>query len=269
MMASSRKYLAPLRFPGRIRKSRFASSCPCHGGASPRNRENAQSLCVPAIRFQLHGEILCRAWQDRRTYSLFTVRCNLRREMEIGLVLKERGRFTIRWSLMYGDLVFQFPERVDAYCTARDCAGACAGLCRRIWSVPGGGPEEMFCLRSRSTACSVATSWAISSCLAASCFWSAASCSRLRLTRARSSDSGLSCWPKSEEGSAMVGDGGNNQPSDGTQVLTISFPSSWWDCHASVAPTPIRTTKEKRARVRNIRLPIDGLSARQLFTLEI
>src|SRR5262249_19978074 len=54
------------------------------------------------------------------------------------------------------------------HCTARDCAGGCAGLCRWIWIIPGGGTEEMFCLRSRSTDCSVATSWAISSCLVAS-----------------------------------------------------------------------------------------------------
>ena len=57
----------------------------------------------------------------------------------------------------------------------------------------------MFCLRSRSTACSVAVSWAICSCLAARSFRSDASGSTLRRIRARSSAMGLSCCPNSGE----------------------------------------------------------------------
>ena len=38
----------------------------------------------------------------------------------------------------------------------------------------------MFCLKSRSTDCIIATSWAISSCLVASCFWSKAAWSVIK-----------------------------------------------------------------------------------------
>ena len=44
------------------------------------------------------------------------------------------------------------------HCAAGDCAGACAGLRRGRGTAAGGGTEEMFSLRSRSTACSVARS---------------------------------------------------------------------------------------------------------------
>jgi hypothetical protein len=84
----------------------------------------------------------------------------------------------------------------------------------------------MFCLRSRSTACSVAMSRAMFSCLAASCLWSIATCSTLRRTRARSTAMGLSFSPYSDEVSFEVGDWGSSQPSGGTQVLTISFACS-------------------------------------------
>jgi hypothetical protein len=52
----------------------------------------------------------------------------------------------------------------------------------------------------------------------------------------------------------------DNQPRDGAQVLTIAFASSPWDCQAELAATPISAIKKKRARLRNIRPPIDGLS---------
>jgi len=152
---------------------------------------------------------------------------------------------------------------LTTHCIAGDCAGGWVGLGLEIGTAPGGGTDEMFCLRSCSTACSVARLCAICSCLAASCFRSPASCSTLRRTRARSSATGLSCCPNSGGASAEAANltvGGSTQPSDGTQVLTTSFASSRKDCHASVMPTPRRSTKRKRARVRDIRLPIDGAS---------
>jgi len=51
---------------------------------------------------------------------------------------------------------------------------------------------------------------------------------------------------------------GNNQLNDGARALTISLASSPCDCHANVAPTPIRTAIKKRARERTIRLPAEG-----------
>jgi hypothetical protein len=50
---------------------------------------------------------------------------------------------------------------------------------------------------------------------------------------------------------------GNNQASEGAKVLTMSFASSPWDCHANVATTPMKTAMKKLARARTIRLPID------------
>jgi hypothetical protein len=85
----------------------------------------------------------------------------------------------------------------------------------------------MFCLKSRSTDCIIATSWAISSCLVASCYWSATSCSTLRRTRARSIATGLSRCPNSEEVSAVAGARANTQLSHGAQVLTSSLASPW------------------------------------------
>lgn len=53
---------------------------------------------------------------------------------------------------------FESKTRFNSHCVAGDCAGGCAGLWRGIWMAPGGGTEEMLCLRSRSDACSVAMS---------------------------------------------------------------------------------------------------------------
>jgi hypothetical protein len=107
---------------------------------------------------------------------------------------------------------------LDHQCVASDCAQGCVGLGRGIWTAPGRGTDEMFCLRSRSTACSVAVSWAICSRLAARSFRSAAN--QAPPYRARSSAMGLSCCPNSREVSVetdvTVAETGNNQPSDGT-----------------------------------------------------
>jgi predicted acylesterase/phospholipase RssA len=56
------------------------------------NRENAQSLRVPAIRFQLHREILCRAWKIVAPTPIHMMAVPVQlAEMEIGWVFKERG----------------------------------------------------------------------------------------------------------------------------------------------------------------------------------
>ena len=81
----------------------------------------------------------------------------------------------------------------------------------------------------------------------------------LRRTRARSIATGFKSAVVTVGAGALIVETGNNQPSDGAQVLTISVTSSPC-CHASVPPTPIRTTRKKRASLRVSRLPIDGLS---------
>ena len=60
----------------------------------------------------------------------------------------------------------------------------------------------MFCLRSRSTACSVAVSWAICSCLAARSFGSAASCSTLRRIKGEIVRDGFKLLPQLKRGSS-------------------------------------------------------------------
>ena len=167
-------------------------------------------------------------------------------------------------------------EGTEDDCTADDCAAASGGL--RGGTGRDGGGDDIFCLMSCSAACSVAMFWAICSCLAASC-------SKLRRTTVRSRVIGSSCCTNSTaeagaglwvtgadwgsaascaetgpSGGGFVVETGNSQPSEGAQVLTICFASSPCDCHASVAPTPIKTAMKKRARARNIRLPINGLS---------
>jgi hypothetical protein len=77
----------------------------------------------------------------------------------------------------------------DDDCTADDCVLGCGGLCCGIgaacWDVDGGG-DDIFCLMSSSTVCSVAMFWAICSCLAASC-------STLRRTVSRFNAKGSNC----------------------------------------------------------------------------
>src|SRR5262245_43947986 len=99
-------------------------------------------------------------------------------------------------------------------CRAEDCGGVLG----RMGTAQDGIEEDGF-----SAAFSVAMWTAICSCLAASC-------SRLRRTRARSRTMGSSCCtnlgdvePATAE---FVVETGNNWPSDGDQALIISFASS-------------------------------------------
>jgi hypothetical protein len=126
---------------------------------------------------------------------------------------------------------------------------ACAGATR-----DGGGDDMTFCLISCSIACIVTRFWSICSCLAATC-------STLRRTAARSRAMGASCCTNSRDGAvpAVVVESGNNQPSDGARILTISFALSPLFRQTDVATTPIRIATEIRARGPNMRLPIDGL----------
>src|SRR6266571_6227150 len=143
----------------------------------------------------------------------------------------------------------------DDDCTL-GCGGLYCGMEAACWDGDGGG-DDTFCLMSSSRACSVAMFWAICSCLAASC-------STLRRTTSRLDAKGSSCCTGSGAVAATAGDfvveTDNNQPSDGARATTISLAASPWDCQASVAPIPMRTAIINRVRVRNIRLPIDGLS---------
>jgi hypothetical protein len=90
----------------------------------------------------------------------------------------------------------------DDDCTADDCVLGCGGLCCGIgaacWDVDGGG-DDIFCLMSSSTVCSVAMFWAICSCLAASC-------STLRRTVSRFNAKGSSCCTGSVAATAVSGD---------------------------------------------------------------
>src|SRR5262245_62396789 len=83
----------------------------------------------------------------------------------------------------------------------------------------GWGGGDVIFLMSCSIACSVATFWSTCPCLAVSC-------STLRRTTARSRAIGSSCCTTSREFAGAVGQfagkSDSNQPSDGTQVLTVS-----------------------------------------------
>jgi hypothetical protein len=58
------------------------------------NRENAQSLRVPAIRFQPHGEILCRAWKIVAPTPIHMMAVPVQlAEMEIGWVLRSAALY--------------------------------------------------------------------------------------------------------------------------------------------------------------------------------
>ena len=137
-----------------------------------------------------------------------------------------------------------------------DGALGCGGIEAACW-LGDGGADDIFCLMSSSTACSVAMFCAICSCLAASC-------STLRRTTSTLNAKGPSCCAASGELAAATGDDvvgtDNNQASVGTRAATIPLAASPWDCQASVAPTPMRAAIENRVRVRNIRLPIEGRS---------
>jgi hypothetical protein len=108
------------------------------------------------------------------------------------------------------------------------------------WDGYGGG-DDTFCLMSSSTARSVAMFRAICSC------W-AASCSTPRRTISRLDAKGSSCCTGSGAVAATAGDFvvemENNQPSNGARATTMSLAASPWDCHASVAPIPMRTAKQ-------------------------
>src|SRR5450631_3665901 len=103
----------------------------------------------------------------------------------------------------------------DDDCTADDCALGCRGLGCVIeaacWDGDG-GVDDIFCLMSSSTACSVAMFWAICSC------W-AASCSTPRRTISRLDAKGSSCCTGSGAVAATAGDfvveTENNQPRNG------------------------------------------------------
>src|SRR6266478_9341904 len=145
----------------------------------------------------------------------------------------------------------------DDDCTL-GCGGLYCGMEAACWDGDGDGVgDDTFCLMSSSRACSVAMFRAICSC------W-AASCSTLRRTTSRLDAKGSSCCTGSGAVAATAGDfvveTENNQPSNGARATTMSLAASPWDCHASVAPIPMRTAIKNGARVRNIRLPIDGRS---------
>jgi hypothetical protein len=113
----------------------------------------------------------------------------------------------------------------DDDCTAADgalgCGFFCCGMAAAGWD--GDGGDDIFCLMSSSTACSVAMFCAICSCLAASC-------STLRRTTSRLDANGSSCCAGPGEVVATAGDFVvdiyNNQASDGARATTISLAAS-------------------------------------------
>src|ERR1700680_1567505 len=113
----------------------------------------------------------------------------------------------------------------DDDCTADDCALGCGGFCCGIEAAGWDGDEgdDIFCLMSSSTACSVAMFCAICSCLAAIC-------STLRRTRSRLDAKGSSCCAGPGEVVATAGDLVvdiyNNQASDGARATMISLAAS-------------------------------------------
>jgi hypothetical protein len=100
-----------------------------------------------------------------------------------------------------------------------------------------------------------------------SCF--SVNCSALRRTTARSRDIASSRCTSSGEVVPAVGAGAggdvvveidDNLTSEEVQFLTISIASPRWDSHADDPPTPITAAMKQAARVRRVRLPIDGRS---------